>query len=114
VRHDRRVLNAVAIVTRLASELVRWVAPAFQSRRSLHAEVLFLRRQLALDVERGVRPRRIDPVTRISLAILARFFNWRDALVVVPPETMIRRHHAGWKLFWRLKSRPDRSPIPQP
>jgi putative transposase len=85
---------------------------AFQSRRSLHAEVLFLRRQLALYVERGVKPRRIDPVTRISLAILSRFFNWRDALVVVRPGTMIRWHHAGWKLFWRLKARPGRPPIP--
>src|SRR5437667_4757967 len=61
----------------------------------------------------GVKPRRIDPVTRISLAILSRFFNWRDALVVVRPETMIRWHSAGWKLFWRLKSRPGRPPIPQ-
>ena len=31
---------------------VGWVVPAFQSRQSLHAEVLFLRRQLALYVER--------------------------------------------------------------
>ena len=112
--HDRRVLSAVSIVARLASELVGWVALAFQSRQSLQAEVLFLRRQLALYVERGIKPRRIDPVTRISLAILSRFCNWRDALVVVRPETMIRWHSAGWKLFWRLKSRPGRSPIPQP
>ncbi len=30
----------------------------------------------------------------------------------VRPETMIRWHRAGWKLFWRLKSRPGRPPIP--
>ena len=40
-------------------------------------------------VERGVKPRRIDPVTRVRLALLSRFFKWRDALVV-RPETMIR------------------------
>ena len=45
-----------------------WVALAFQSRQSLHAEVLFLRRQLALYVERGVKPRRTDAATRVSLA----------------------------------------------
>ena len=28
------------------------------------------------------------------------------------PETLIRWHRAGWKLFWRLKSRPGRLPIP--
>lgn len=81
--------------------------------RSLQAENLFLRRQLALYVERGVKPRRIDQASRILLAILSRFFNWRDALVVVRPETMIRLHRAGWGLFWRLKSRPGRPPIPQ-
>ena len=32
--------------------------------------------------------------------------------MVVRPETMIRRHRAGWKLFWRLKTGPGRPPIP--
>jgi hypothetical protein len=41
-----------------------------------------------------------------------RLFNWRDALVVVRPETLIRWHRAGWRLFWRVKSRPGRPPIP--
>src|SRR5208283_4620862 len=86
---------------------------AFRSQRSIEAENLFLRRQLALYIERGVKPRRIDPITRIALAFLSRFFNWRDALVVVRPETIIRWHRAGWRLFWRLKSRRGRPPIPQ-
>jgi putative transposase len=85
---------------------------AFRQRRATAAEILVLRRQIALYKERGIKPRRIDPVTRISLALLSRFFNWREALVVVRPETMIRWHRAGWKLFWRLKSRPGRPPIP--
>jgi len=72
-----------------------------------------LRRQLALYVERGVKPRRIDPVTRVRLALLSRFFKWRNALVVVRPETMIRWHRAGWRLFWRLKSRSGRPRIPK-
>jgi hypothetical protein len=33
-------------------------------------------------------------------------------LVVVRPETLIRWHRAGWRLFWRLKSRSGRPPIP--
>lgn len=49
-----------------------------------------LRRQLALHVERGVKPRRIDSVKRIALTILSRFFQWRSALVVVRPETLLR------------------------
>jgi transposase InsO family protein len=60
----------------------------------------------------GVKPRRIDSITRIALTILSGFFDWRDALVAVRPQTLIRWHRAGWKLFWRLKSRPGRPPIP--
>lgn len=100
------------ILIQLVAEGLRWWALAFRSGQSIKAENLFLRRQLALYIERGVKPRRIDPVTRIGLTLLSRFFNWRDALVVVRPETMIRWHRAGWKLFWRLKSRPGRPRIP--
>ena len=84
----------------------------FRSTKSLEAENLFLRRQLALFMERGVRPRRIDAATRVSLAVLAKMFDWRGALIVVPPATMICWHRAGWRLFWRRKSRPGRPRIP--
>jgi putative transposase len=49
------------------------------------AENLFLRRQLALYVERGVKSRRVDPVTRISLALLSRLFDWPDAWLWCAP-----------------------------
>jgi putative transposase len=75
------------------------------------AEISSVSRQ-SLTRQRGVKPRRIDSVTRIVLTILSRFFDWRDALVVVRPETLLRWHRQGWKLFWRLKSRPGRPPIP--
>ena len=106
--------SGVEILFRLVAETLRWCGLAFRSSLSIKAENLFLRRQLALYVERGIKPRRIDRVTRIGLTLLSRLFNWRDALVVVRPETMIRWHRAGWKLFWRLKSRPGRPPIPAP
>jgi len=100
------------MLLRLLVDLMALTALGFRQRRASAAEILVLRRQLALYTERGIKPRRIDAVTRISLALLSRFFNWQDALVVVRPETMIRWHQAGWKLFWRLKSRPGRPPIP--
>ncbi len=107
------MLSVLGILIQLIGETLRWSRLAIRSRQSIEAENLFLRRQLALYVERGVKPRRVDPATRITLALLSRFFNWRPALVVARPETMIRWHRAGWKLFWRLKSRPGRPPIPK-
>ena len=107
------MLSVSRILIPLMGDTLRWWRLAFRSTRSIKAENLFLRRQLALYVKRGIKPRRVDPVTRISLTFLSRFFNWREALVVVRPQTMIRWHRAGWKLFWRLKSRAGRPPIPQ-
>jgi putative transposase len=94
------------------AETLRWLRLAFRSSQSIQAENLFLRRQLALYIERGVKLRRIDPATRIILTVLSRLFDWRDALTVVRPETLLGWHRAGWRLFWRLKSRPGRPPIP--
>jgi putative transposase len=110
--HHKSVIALFQIVLRLLIDLIALIALAFRQRRATAAEILVLQRQIALYKERGIKPRRIDPVTRISLAFLSRFFHWRDALVVVRPETMIRWHRAGWKLLWRLKSRPGRPSIP--
>jgi putative transposase len=56
----------------------------------LEAENLFLRGQLALYQERGVKPRRIDAATRVTLTLLSRWFDWRSALLVVRPDPLIR------------------------
>jgi hypothetical protein len=37
---------------------------------------MFLRKQLALYLERQVRPRRADPATRVALVLLARLIEW--------------------------------------
>src|SRR3984957_3781804 len=107
------MMRFATILLQLTADTLRWCSLAFRSKRAIEAENLFLRRQLALHVERGGKRRRVDQFSRIALALLSRFFNWRDALVVVRPETMIRWHRAGWKLFWRLKSRSGRPPIPR-
>ena len=97
------MLSAVSIVLRVVADLVGWFALAFRSRRSLQAEVLFLRRQLALYVERGVKPRRIGAATRVSLTMLSRLFKWRSALVVVRPQTLIRWHRARLQAFLEVE-----------
>jgi len=105
--HDVDMLVLALIARQLIEDSVRWALLLCRSTDGIRAENLFLSRQLALYVERGVRPRRIDAATRISLALLARRFDWRSALVVVKPATLLRWHRACWRLFWRLKSRPD-------
>src|SRR6266404_8889685 len=101
----------IKIVVQLLADIARFAIPQFRPTRSAQAENLFLRRQLGLFKERGIKPRRVDAATRISLAILARLFNWRDALYVVQPKTIIRWQRAGWRLFWRWKCRAGRPRI---
>ena len=57
---------------------------------ALLAEVLFLRRQLAMVIERGMRPRRARRFDRLLLVMLSRFFDWRSSLVVFRPATLVR------------------------
>ena len=74
VAHERMV-SLLRIAGLLVEDAFRWVLLLFRSAEALRAENLFLRRQLALYIERGVQPRRIDAATRVSLALLARLFD---------------------------------------
>src|SRR5215467_1337302 len=82
--------------------------------RALAAENLFLRKQLALFQERRVKPHRATDSTRWVMATLSRWFDWRDALIVVKPDTLISWHRQRFRLLWRRKSRPVGRPrIPE-
>jgi putative transposase len=89
----------------LTWDLIRFLGRLLQSRPSLAAENLFLRKQLALYQERQARPRRATDATRLAMVLAARLFDWKKALISVRPETFIAWHRRGFKLFWRWKSR---------
>jgi putative transposase len=65
------MVSLLRIAGLLAEDAFRWLLLLFRSAETLRTENLFLRRQLALYIERGVRPHRIEAATRISLALLA-------------------------------------------
>jgi hypothetical protein len=54
------MVTLAKIAGRLIEDVFRWVVLLFRSTEAVQAENLFLRRQLALYIERGVRPRRVD------------------------------------------------------
>jgi putative transposase len=91
---------------------VRYVGLCLRSPTALAAENLFLRKQLALCLKHSITPRRATPATRLTLVWLARWFDWRRALVIVQPATLIRWHRQGFRMFWRWTSRRGRRPIP--
>jgi hypothetical protein len=83
-----------------------WLRPS----AAVAAENLFLRKQLGLFVERKVKPRRATDSIRFTLGQLSRWFDWREALIVVQRETLTRWHRKGFRLFWKWKSRPRGRP----
>jgi putative transposase len=94
-------------------ELSTFLHSSVRSRSALLAENLFLRKQLAFYQERQIRPSRLTDAARLSLVFWSRFCNWKSALVIVKPETLIGWHRRGFKLFWKLKSRPGRPKLPR-
>jgi putative transposase len=65
-------------------------------RLALAAENLFLRKQLALFREREKRAQPTTPADRFVFSKLARWFDWRSALVIVKPATFIGWHRAAF------------------
>jgi putative transposase len=74
--------------------------------------ISFCASKLEFYQERKIKPRRADNQTRLTLVLLSLRFNWRDALIVVRPRTLVGWHRKDFRLFWRLKSAAGRRPIP--
>ena len=96
----------------VASDVLRLTVSLLRSFAAIRAENMVLRKQLASYMERGIKPRRVDHASRVRLALFTRMFDWRDAVVCVRPSTIVRWHRLGWRIFWRLKCRAGRPPIP--
>jgi hypothetical protein len=66
-------------------------------------------------MKRSDKRPRLHNRDRLFWILLSRFWNnWQEPLIVVKPETVIRWHRKGFKLFWKFKSRrkgPRRPPI---
>jgi hypothetical protein len=93
---------------------IRWW---FRSRAALQVEILALRHQLSV-LKRSQRGRlRLSSADRLLWVWLCRFWaNWRAALLIVKPETVIAWHRKGFRIYWTWKSRqaaPGRPTVPR-
>jgi len=97
--------NVLLTMFDLLRDTLSFISVSLRARWALAAENLFLRKQLALYLERRVNPRRAKASAKLTLVLLSRLFAWREALTVVKPDTLIRWHRKGFRLFWRWKSK---------
>jgi putative transposase len=77
------------MILRVARDLASLISSALRPRAQLAAENLLLKKQLALYLERQVKPRRADHATRMVLVALSRFVDWRRLLTIVKPDTLL-------------------------
>jgi len=81
-------------------------ADLFKSRCRLEAENLLLRHQLSIAWRRAPPRARLFGSDRVLLVWITRLWpSLLRAVQVVQPETVLRWHRAGFKMFWRLRSR---------
>lgn len=72
---------------------------------NLAAENIVLRQQLAV-LKRTNRQPKIKTIDRIFWILFSRIWSsWRDSLVIVQPDTVVRWHKRGFKQFWKYKSK---------
>jgi putative transposase len=77
----------------------------FRSRRDLLLENLALRQQLTVFRRQHPQPRLVAS-DRLFWVMLRRLWpRWKEALILVQPETVVRWHKAGFKLYWTWLSR---------
>ncbi len=81
------------------------LADRVRSRQELVAENRLLRQQVIL-LRRQIGRPRLGPLDRAGLVVLAgRTKTWASAMLLVKPDTILRWHREGFRLFWRRKSK---------
>ena len=74
----------------------------FRSRRDAAIEILALRQQLAVFKRKHPRPK-LSPIDRLFWTILRRSWSgWGEALIIVKPDTVVRWHRTGFRLYWAM------------
>jgi putative transposase len=85
--------------------LFTWLRSFIRSRHDLGLEVVALRQQLIV-LKRRTKRARLRHSDRVFWVTLRRLWpNWFKPLLIVKPDTVVRWHRKGFRLYWRFRSR---------
>ena len=85
--------------------LFSFLKSGFKNQTELALENLALRQQLAILKRNRPHPR-LKKGDRLFWACISRIWQgWRESLIVVKPETVIRWHRKGFALYWTRLSK---------
>lgn len=88
-----------------ASPLVGAIPDLARSKPQLIAENRLLRQQLLVLNRAGKRPHCTRADRALLVVLASKVQHWREALLIIRPETALRWHRASLRLFWQAKSR---------
>jgi hypothetical protein len=92
-------------MTKWPSIFLQFLVSLIRTRRDLAFENLLLRQQLAVLKEKGTRPQ-LSKSDRSFWLLISRIWpRWRDVLLIVRPETVIKWHREGFRRHWTAKCR---------
>src|SRR5664280_1104415 len=104
-RTARRAVRYDSLMFLRLRHLLGWIISVFRSREELLLENLALRQQLLALHAKRPRPR-LSSVDRLFWVVLRKVWSgWKRPLILVTPETVVRWHRAGFRLYWRWISR---------
>ena len=105
----------------IETKLKEWTQPApdrqitgvasdlWRSKQELFAENAFLRQQvIVLKRQSSGRPAITQQDRRILVVLASKLRGWKDALHIVKPDTLLKWHRQGFRLFWKGKSQVER------
>jgi putative transposase len=101
----------------LEGHLKRWTQPnsdslllgtagdLARSRDELIAENAFLRQQVIVLKRQQPYPRLTRRDRALLVLLASKVRGWKEALLLVKPDTLLKWHRAGFRLFWRHQSK---------
>src|SRR5712664_2597661 len=98
MRYHHRMTDTIGL-------LAGWILRLLHSRRTLLLENLALRQQRAALKRKHPKPR-LSVADKLFWILARRFWSrWKQTLIVVTTETVVRWHRAGFRLYWKLISK---------
>jgi putative transposase len=109
------VAIAQPIVKKLETQVKAWTKPTsdrlvggtaadlVKSKDQLVMENALLRQQVIVLKRQVARPQLTAKDRSLLVVLASRVKDWRNAVLMVKPETVLRWHREGFKLFWRRK-----------
>ena len=103
----RAIGTTLSRVTRpnVQSRATGTIADLARSKSQLIAENLLLRQQLIVLKRSVKRPRLTSSDRALFILLASQVQTWKEALLIIKPETILRWHRQGFQLFWKRKSR---------